>query len=293
MQFPLIAAALVATVSAGLDKIADKDTWGNASIVNRCPYDVYVWSIDKEEGCPTGAAHKLATGGKYSEPYRLGKNGGGISLKISKFDTCGGKDLTQLEYQITADKPKYNGNYLDMSFVDCTKNLEDCPGRTDGFFMKAGNQLGAFRSAVNNEHCPVFNVNNAEEAARVSYIKWDDPQTKFCDETQDLDLYLCGGHAPGDEDDESSPVESATPSSSSEIESTSTPSPTSTSEKETPTPSSTDEGEDEFAVMAAAAVTPAPVEPVPVEPVVKTEVVYVTQFVKRHAHGRRHQHFHA
>jgi hypothetical protein len=181
-----------------------------------------------------------------------------------------------------------------MSFVDCLGNLEDCPGRTDGFYLKAGNQEGVFKSAVNNEHCPVFSVNNAEEAAKVSYINWNDPQTKYCGTSQDLDLYLCGGHAPDAEDDESTPAPASSEAPSySQIEISSAPEPTSTkTKKQKPAPVATSSAEEEFVVAAAAAVTEAPAAPP--APVIKTEVVYVTKYVdRRHEHARRHQRFHA
>ncbi|KAF1980046.1 hypothetical protein BU23DRAFT_444032 [Bimuria novae-zelandiae CBS 107.79] len=299
MQLHLTVAALVATAAAA--------NYGTAKIVNRCPYTVYVWSIFKEEGCATNDSFKLKPGGTYTQEFRGGKNmskeerkkhDGGISLKLSKFPTCSGKDITQLEYKINDDDDEpdeIKGNFLDMSFVDCIGNLEDCPGRTDGFYLKSGNKDGAYTSAVNNEHCPVFNVYNAEEAAKVSYINWDDPQTKFCDFKADLDLYLCGGDAPdADDDSPEVPTSSTAPSSSSKIESSSAPSPTSYKQKPTPsTPAAPSSTEDAF-VVAAAAVTEAP--KAPTAPVIKTEVVYVTEYVDRrqvHAHKRRHQHFHA
>lgn len=287
MKFTLTAAALVAAVAANPEFVPWSEL-GHAKVVNRCPYTVYLWSIDKEMGCAPAHMQTLKPGGEYSEQFRKGTSDGGISIKLSKFQTCGGKDITQLEYKIRNEEEgnpqfAYNGNFLDMSFVDCLNNLEDCPGRTDGFYLKSGNNnLGAYKSEVNNEHCPVFNVHDAEQAVRVSYILPDDPQTKWCNQKADLDLYLCGGQAPGAEPI-SSPSSSA--SSSSEVESTSSPS--SAKEEEptpTPAPSSTEEA---FVVAAAAAVTPAPA---PAGPVIKTEVVYVTEYVnRRHAHGRRHQ----
>ena len=300
MQLSLVTAALVAAVAAS-PQYVEPSKWGTAKVVNRCSYDVYLWSIYKEDGCQLNDMHTLKSGGVYSEKFRAGKqagkdeseDNGGISLKLSKYQTCGGKDISQLEYKIknNATHPEFNGNFLDMSFVDCVNNLEDCPGRTDGFYLVAGgNDKAKYKSAVNNEHCPVFNVYNAAEAARVSYINWDDPQTKWCNQDADLSLYLCGGQAP-DADDESpsEPVSSAAPSS--EIEST--PSPSSTKQqKPKPTPPAPSTTEDAFIVAAAAAVTQAP--EAPVAPVIKTEVVYVTEYVnRRHAHGRRHQRYHA
>lgn len=298
MRFALACVALAATVSAAAltaEEQKEQATWGSAKVVNRCPYDVYLWSVDKEMGCSAASATKLSTGETYSERYRNGTKGGGISLKLSKFNTCGGKDISQLEYKIDTSA-EFKGNYLDMSFVDCINNLEDCPGRTDGYYMRAGSQTGVFKSAENNQHCPVFSVNNAEEAAKVSYIKWDDPQTKFCSQTQDTDLYLCGGHAPDEEESAPAPESSSAAPSYSEVEVSIAPKPTST-KQEKPAPSSS--AEDEFVVAAAAAVSEAPTvteAPVVVHPtpIIKTEVVYVTEYInRRHAHARRHQHFHA
>lgn len=289
MKSFIAAAALVATTAAS--SLAERGagiynfnstcntTAPIVKVVNRCSYPVYLWSIDKQYGCPSGSGLELSKGDFYHENFQPGTNGG-VSIKLSKYETCGGKDITQLEYKVEADG-KFEGNYLDMSFVDCVGNLEDCPGRTDGFYLRSGNQNGKFMSAVNNEHCPIFNVNNAEEAAKVSYINWDDRQTKFCDVNANLELYLCGGEAPSANDEDNF---SAVPVPSTEIKSSSA-KPSSSSADKAPAPSTT---EDAY-VVAAAAVTSAPVAPV-----IKTEVVYVTEYVnKRHAHARRHQHFHA
>ncbi|KAL1598895.1 hypothetical protein SLS60_008039 [Paraconiothyrium brasiliense] len=301
MQYIIATAALVATTAASNLAARDAVVYNHnatcdttkplAKVVNRCSYPVYLWSIDKQYGCPDGSGLELKTGEFYQENFQDGTDGG-ISIKLSKFETCGGKDITQLEYKIEKADSAFAGNYLDMSFVDCTGNHEDCPGRTDGFYLKSGNQDGLFKSAVNNEHCPIFNVYNADEAAKVSYINWDDRQTKYCNVEANLELYLCGGDAPSADDNYSAissaaPVSSAAPSS--ELESSSAAPTSSSSSEEAPVPSST---EDAYVVAAAAAITSAPVSSSP--PVVKTEVVYVTEFVnRRHAHGRRHQHFHA
>ncbi|KAF9734731.1 hypothetical protein PMIN06_008021 [Paraphaeosphaeria minitans] len=266
-----------------------------AKVVNRCSYPVYLWSIDKQLGCPEGSGLELKTGDFYHENFATNTEGG-ISIKLSKFETCGGKDITQLEYKIELQDLEYAGNYLDMSFVDCTGDLENCPGRTDGFYLQSGNQNGEFKAAVDNEHCPVFSVFNAEEAAQVAYINWDDRQTKYCSQKANLELYLCGGEAPGANDDST-----AAPSSSTEAQSSSAAPPTSSSSSAQPVTSSSSSSSEEAApstteeanlvIAAAAAVTEAPAI---ATAVVKTEVVYVTEFVKaRHAHGRRHQHFHA
>ncbi|OAG04036.1 uncharacterized protein CC84DRAFT_1219270 [Paraphaeosphaeria sporulosa] len=295
MKFIIATAALVATSAAS--NIVRRETTAAlnaaftaskpyAKVVNRCSYPVYLWSIEQEMGCDTEAGIVLKTGEIYHENFRSNA-AGGVSIKLSKFDTCGGKDITQLEYKIVNDQPGYNGNYLDMSFVDCTDNIENCPGRTDGFYMKSGNEGGIHTSAVNNEHCPIFNVYDSEEAAKVSYINWNDRQTKYCQADANLQLFLCGGEAPGADEDTPFASSSASASSSAEIESSSAQPTSTSSSSEEAAPSTTEEAN--FVVAAAAAVTEAPAAPV-----IKTEVVYVTEFVKaRHAHGRRHQHFHA
>ncbi|KAF2242923.1 hypothetical protein BU26DRAFT_121207 [Trematosphaeria pertusa] len=288
MQLTLAAAALIATASASAVANIHKrtanfnatcdDSKPKAKVVNRCSYAVNVWSIQKELGCPDGAGLTLNPGEFYHENLRDSSDGTGISIKLSKYETCGGNDLTQLEYYLN-HATDYQGNYLDMSFVDCTSG--DCPGWDDGFYFKAGNQDGMFTSAVDNEHCPIFSVYNSEEAARVSYVNWDDRQTKWCDLDASMELYLCGGEAPG----ESSPEPSA-PSSTEEAAPSSTEvyeEPSSTEAAATSAPAYQD--------VAAAEVTPAPVQPANV----KTEFVYTTVYVKekRHAHGHRHQHFRA
>ncbi|KAF1960512.1 hypothetical protein CC80DRAFT_383991, partial [Byssothecium circinans] len=252
-----------------------------AKVVNRCPYDVNLWSVDKQIGCTKDDGLVLKTGQSYREVFQNDTEGG-ISIKLSKYNTCGGKDHTQLEYKIS-NKTGFQGNYLDMSFVDCLGG--DCPGWKDGFYLKSGNNGDpSLASTNNNEHCPIFKVNNAIEAAKVSYVLPDDRQTKFCKEIANLELYLCGSQPPSDSDDAASPI--AAPSSSKPTTISTQAKPTTT--QAPPKPATSD------VQVKAAAVTDAPK---PSKPEVKTVVTYVTVAVdapvKRHAHGRRHQHFNA
>jgi hypothetical protein len=290
--------ALAATAYAGsaateFNLMPDYDaSKPGVKIVNRCSYDVNIWSILKGMGCPETEGVVLSTGGVYQENYRP-SDSGGVSIKVSKSTACEIGNLTQLEYFID-NSEDYGGNYLDVSYVDCF--TEHCPTKTEGYYLKAGSQTGEFKAAANNEHCPVLSCSNAIECAAMSYILPDDTQTKYCPSSQNLEFYMCGGEEPGSDDGDDS---SSTPSSSEEAE-------TSTAAPSSATPSSTSEYEEEepsFTLPAsttpdleveAAAITDAPKS---VAPNVKTEVVYVTKFeyvnAKRHAHGHRHQQFHA
>jgi hypothetical protein len=289
----LLATASALTAQAPVPKI--KRDLGSAKVVNRCSYDVHVWSVHKEMGCDASAATVLKTGESYVEKFRTGdKFAGGVSIKLSKFDTCGGKDLSQLEYKIEKEE-KYAGNYLDMSFVDCKGG--NCPGWNDGYYLKSGNagdKNGVkMASDENNEHCPIFNVANAVQAAKVAYVDPNDRQTKFCNEGADLELYLCGSEAPGAASDNKAPASSSKPAASSSQAPTSQAAPKPTTTQAAPKPIVSLDVD----IVKAAAVTPAAVTPAPqAQPTaVKTMVEYVTVMVdaKRHAHGRRHQQFHA
>lgn len=294
MQFALTLAALAATASAATagKYIPNKDDFGIAKVVNRCSYDVYLWSIYKQVGCTKDASTLLKkNGGQWQQRMKDGANGG-ISIKLSKWDQCGGKELSQLEYKIdnyppTDERSAFNGNYLDMSFVDCQQG-GDCPGWHDGFYMesaKTGNNVQA--ASENNEHCPILKSSNAVQAAKISYVLPDDRQTKFCGADTDLTLYLCGDEAPGASDN----IPSAAPSSS-KIAAPSQPKPT-TFQVLPSKPVSAPSKPAEDVQVKAAAVTPAPQAPAPEAPkAVKTVVKYVTvdTYQKRHAHGRRHSH---
>jgi len=293
------AAALVATASAGADFASDPHQFnGNATcdetsskrvrVFNRCDYPVYLWSVLKGQGCPSGEAAVIEPGNYYAENYRNPYQGAGVSLKLSKEDQCVKGSIAQLEYFIDSS-PIYGANYLDMSYVDCYGD-RDCPTASEGYYMRSGNVDGQWKANDVNEICPVLACSGWEECSKCSYVLPDDRQTKSCHVDAPLDLYMCGAEAPGDE-----PSAPPAAPSSSEAAPSSAPAPSSSSEpKPKPQPKSSKVADYE---VNAAAITPAPVEqPKPQNVKTKVEVVYVTQVeyvnAKRHAH-HRHQHFRA
>lgn len=290
-----VAASMAATASArsAVSLNAECDTSKPlARVHNRCNYDVYLWSVYKGDGCPTDEMVTLKSGETYQENYADPKGGDvGVSIKISKTQQCKGNDITQLEYFIQKNSPGFNYNYLDVSYVDCPSNSGDCPTRQEGYYLVAGAQTGAVKASAANTWCPVMSCNDPASCNKISYVLPDDVQTKTCEPDQNVDFYMCGGEAPGNESSSSAAPSSAAPSTKA----------TSTKAAATSTAaaSSSADSYDNFKVEAAA-VTPAPqVEAVNNAQKTKTEVVYVTAYetinAKRHAHGhaRRHQPFHA
>jgi hypothetical protein len=262
-----------------------------ARVINRCDYDVHIWSVWKNMGCGASEMVTLKKGGIYSENYQKPMGGDqGVSIKVSKTKQCTGNNIVQLEYFLEerADKEAYWANYLDVSYVDCQGG--DCPTKKEGYYLNAGSSTArALKATSDNSWCPILACHDAASCAKMSYILPDDVQTKTCDLKSSMDFYMCGSQAP-DEDAEE-PASSA-PASSKKVEKP-TPKPTTTADAY-PT-----KGGD-YNVKAAAAVTPVAEVDVK-EPKVKTKVVYVTAYeyvnAKRsehvHAHARRHQAFHA
>lgn len=311
----LSTSALVATTSAFRSAVtlnananADKPY---VRVINRCPYDVHLWSVFKGDGCPTDGMVTLKTGETYTENYADkaadlgdGDNNTGISIKISKSEVCKGNDITQLEYfQQLTGAVQYQYNYIDVSYVDCQGNT--CPSRQEGYYLVAGDQQGKNKAANNNEWCPTMSCDDVESCNKISYVLPDDVQTKSCNNFQNMEFYMCGGEAP---DGDYSAAPSVQPSSS--------PAPSSTVKSKAPKPTSTSVSSSSSALLdvVAAAVTPSP-SPSPspspepttssaptssdIPKYTKTQVVYVTAYeyvnAKRHAHdhARRHQAFHA
>jgi hypothetical protein len=297
------ASAMVATTSATtlrsavtLNKECDTAK-PYARIINRCDYDVHLWSVYKGDGCPDDGMVTLKSGETYSENYPDSTDGKtGVSIKISKTQQCKGNDITQLEYfRQTDGNEDYRFNYLDVSYVDCEG--EDCPARKDGYYLVAGDQSGVNVASAANTFCPILSCHDAASCDKISYVLPDDVQTKTCHLNQSMDFYMCGGEAPSG-DYGSSPSE---PESSAEPSSSSTKQNEYSAAKPTPTSAS---DEDTYSVdidVAVAAVTPAPEkeDEKPNPKLTKTKVVYVTAYeyvnAKRHAHDhvRRHQPFHA
>ncbi|KAH7382514.1 hypothetical protein DE146DRAFT_760354 [Phaeosphaeria sp. MPI-PUGE-AT-0046c] len=295
MQLTLlsVATALAATASAGKSAVQlNKECNLNkphARIINRCDYDVNIWSVWKNIGCENSEMVTLKKGEIYSENYQHPEGGDqGVSIKVSKNKQCTGSNIVQLEYflETRPDKQPYWANYLDVSYVDCLG--EDCPTKSEGYYLQAGTpSVRAMKATADNSWCPVLACHDAASCAKMSYILPDDVQTKTCDLDANMDFYMCGSHAPGADDEKPAPK----PESSKKID-TPTPKP-STTAKAPSTPAA------EYKVNAAA-VTPV-AEIKDKAPKVKTKVVYVTAYeyvnAKRsehvHAHARRHQAFRA
>jgi hypothetical protein len=306
----LSTAAVVATAFAATERSAitlnSECNMDNpyARVINRCDYDVHLWSVYKGNGCPSDGMVTLKSGESYAENYQNTTDPVGISIKVSKTEECKGNDIVQLEYYIETNKEDFNFNYLDVSYVDCTG--QECPTKQEGYYLVSGSQTGAMTASAGNTWCPVLSCDDPISCAKISYIDPNDVQTKTCDPKQNIDFYMCGGEAPT-EDYESNPKSSSAAPSASSTEkadsSTVTPTPTSISTY-TPVASSSDEEDtytEDFAV-AAAAVTTAPDAKAADNAnsgLTKTKVVYVTAYeyvnAKRHAHdhARRHQPFHA
>ncbi|KAF2002242.1 hypothetical protein P154DRAFT_143199 [Amniculicola lignicola CBS 123094] len=285
LAFASAAALLAVGVSANTydySHTCPSSSTGRVRVFNRCPYDVYLWSIVKEPGCPSGGAAVIPSGGFYCEKMREAQGDQGVSIKISKTATCSSSQLLQLEYFLETTKPGYNYNYLDVSYVDCPGNDCDCPTRKEGYYLKSGNDNAKTKSAGDNKICPILSCDGSAACDKMSYVLWNDEQTKSCDLDAPLDFYMCGSEAPGEE--VSAP--SVAPSSSSSEKKDK---PSSTE----PEPSSTPEDQ-----VQAAAITPPPSPEETQALNIKTEVVYVTEYAtvvnrKRHGHARRHEHFRA
>lgn len=295
------ASAMVATTSAtnlrsavNLNKECDTAK-PYARVINRCDYDVHLWSVYKGDGCPEDGMVTLKTGEIYNENYTPPKDDVGVSIKISKTKECKGVDITQLEYYLETSKPNFQYNFLDVSYVDCLGG--DCPARKDGYYLKAGSQDGINIASSSNTFCPILACHDEASCDQVSYVLPDDVQTKTCHLDQSVDFYMCGGEAPSGDygSSPSEPESSAEPStSSSKLAEYSAAKPTSSSASY----------EDSYTAdieVAAAAVTPAPEkqDPKPYHKLTKTVYVTAVEYVnaKRHAHAhdhvRRHQPFHA
>jgi hypothetical protein len=285
MRFSTIAsAAALAPAMVSAASNADlKENLGVARVHNRCPYPVYLWSVEKDQGCDKGVMKTLNTGESYEEKYRDDFDSIGVSIKISKTEQCKGTlatgeniDITQLEYHINHDNPNFLYNFLDVSFVDCLGG--DCPGR-DKFYLKSGNN-GDPRLATagaDKAICPILSCNSKELCSTMAYVLPDDVQTKSCEPAADTDFYLCTDSPEGGDDSE--------------------PVPSSSQAEETPSATPILDLDVEAKVAAAPEVTPAPQEQPKNNAKVKTEVVYVTKYeyvnAKRHAHGHRHREFRA
>jgi len=288
-------AALSATVSANVKTYNFNATCNEAQprarIINRCDYAIYAWSVDSDDtsnDCGFQPPAIIKPGGIYQENYRKSAVGG-VSIKLAKEEDCLSQgSITQLEYHIeeNSDGHKYDFNSLDVSYVDCQN--EDCPTRQEGYYLVSGNHDGKFETAGSDGAiCPIISCSNAAECGPHSYINWDDVATKTCDNSANLDFYMCGGEAPGKETKPSkAPVaEKPKPSKAPVVEKPST--------YEAPAPTTTSAPAYVVDVAAAPEVTEAPqVVEDAVKTVYETVFAYTTVVPRAHRH-RHHQDIHA
>lgn len=112
--FILIAAAFITFTSAG-----------NAVVANRCPYDVWIWSIN---GPKDSGPIFLPKRTKHVEPIQVPNcKGCGTVFKVSRTHELVKGHHTQFEYAVNVTS---NMLYYDISYVDCAqgKSGANCPG---------------------------------------------------------------------------------------------------------------------------------------------------------------------
>ena len=175
---------LISILQAGLATAV-----GNAIVSNRCPYDIWLWSVD--QGYSSPPIH-IPSGTKYSEPFRSACNGCGSSLKISRTDQLIGGQHTQFEYSIA------NGDiWYDISFVNCAKgeNASNCPGHDKGLAMDSPEKACGKANCAGGSYCPT-------QSYYVDFPKpklgLDDPVFSCPGKGADMDLYMkvCSEEAP-------------------------------------------------------------------------------------------------
>ena len=135
---------------------------GAASVLNSCPYPVYIKS-DGHISCEGSQEVQLvAPQSVYTEDLRTCKDGG-ISLKISK--TPDMQAPMQFEYSVWPDNKMVS---YDMSFLSCLKNDHDekdlraCAGQEHGMQTVGGTQA--------DEHCATYFCRPGEWCDKQAYV---------------------------------------------------------------------------------------------------------------------------
>jgi hypothetical protein len=170
----------IATLSAFAAAATAVQALGSAYIINKCPFDTYMWTVDAERN--PQAPITIKSGETWSEGYHT-PSAGGVSLKISRTTEC--KHITQLEYTVQP----YNGDkfvWYDGSNVDCTGT--DCP------FQAYGLELTTSKGTA----CPQRVCTAGDLVCSGFYTVWnDDINSLSCDDTADTLLTLCAGKPAG------------------------------------------------------------------------------------------------
>ncbi|KAF1828528.1 hypothetical protein BDW02DRAFT_635110 [Decorospora gaudefroyi] len=117
---------------------------GNTIIANRCPYDIWLWSISTDNW---GAPIHIPAYTKHTSPFRTSPT----SLKISKTDQLILGKHTQFEYSIVDNQLWY-----DISFVDCAngQSASDCPGHDEGLVMDTTDGRCGRAECTAGAYCP-------------------------------------------------------------------------------------------------------------------------------------------
>lgn len=297
----LLAAVASATSFGTSYKATFDSSKPGVTIHNRCGYKLWAWSVAKESGCPSSdPTTVIEPGSSYSENYRGPET---VSIKLSGTDTCEKQNITQIEYTHETSKPGFNGNYVDVSYVDCESG--NCPSRRSGFWYKLGNHADASGNIPiklkmdHAENCPIWSCkglssDNNDDCKNKAYVAYnDDLATRFCALEANWEIYLCDPAGP----DGSGSGSPAPAPSSNQAESASAPS----SQKEESKAPASSSAPTPIVDIKAAAVTKAP-EPEQKEHKTKYETVVVTTTVveeakayraRRHIHGHQRHGFHA
>lgn len=158
---------------------------GNAILSNRCPYDIWLWSV-----APSGSSAPIHVPphSQYSEPFRTT----GTSFKISKTDQLLGGAHTQFEYSIVD-----NRIWFDVSLVDCAhgQDASACPGHAEGLAMDSPNKACGRAECAPGSYCPTqaYFVDTP-----VQKLGLPEPVFSCPGAGTELNLYMkmCSGEAP-------------------------------------------------------------------------------------------------
>ena len=122
---------------------------GNAVVVNRRPYPLYLWLADQNESPPTPIT--IPSKGKHVEPFRTPCVECGVSLKVSK--TLSLSSIVQFEYALN----KSGLLYHDISLTKCASgnDASACPGHVHGLKVEGhGMQDCQTLECAANAYCP-------------------------------------------------------------------------------------------------------------------------------------------
>ena len=110
---------MMRTVLASAALVAAANAIGDAIVVNKCSYDVYMANTPASGGGYSAVDQTLSSGASYSQQYTELSNGNGWSIKLSKAAGQFGSNILQYEYTfhndgtIWYDLSEVNGNPWD------------------------------------------------------------------------------------------------------------------------------------------------------------------------------------